>query len=106
MVDNYDSGRLTPTEELVLEVLQARCRGGEQIFTFAARHKPTLKKLRARGIIDFKGAVVENFLSAWFTTAGAEEFLTGTYTYPLVSQLQSDLRDAEGEITRLKRNIS
>lgn len=48
----------TPTEQLVLEVLQARCvRIGEEQWFFDNRFKPVLRRLEARGFIGFQSHV-------------------------------------------------
>lgn len=56
---------LTPTEELVMEVLSARRRLGENLWTFPSALKSTLRRLEDKGYIGWKGGIVENTLLAW-----------------------------------------
>ena len=63
ILDDY-----TPTEWLVMELLQARImRMGENIWPFPTELRPTLQKLEKRGLIAFKGGIVAGTLNAWLT---------------------------------------
>lgn len=70
----------TPTEELILDVLQARIRLGENIWNFDSRLKPSIEKLQAKGLINFKSGNVENTLLAWPTEEGKILFFDGSFT--------------------------
>jgi hypothetical protein len=70
----------TPTEELILDVLQARIRLGENIWNFDSRLKPSIEKLQAKGLVNFKGGNVENTLLAWPTDEGKILLFDGKFT--------------------------
>lgn len=58
---------LTPTEQLILEVLIARFRLGESIWPFDLRNAAALRRLESRGLINRMGGNVENTERAWLT---------------------------------------
>jgi len=73
----------TPTEELILDILVARYRLGETLWTFDSRNMPALRKLEARGLIETTSGVTENTVRALLTDAalieeGAHLFVPGT----------------------------
>lgn len=70
----------TPTEELILDVLQARIRLGESIWNFDSRLKPSIEKLEAKGLVNFKSGNVENTLLAWPTDEGKVLLFDGSFT--------------------------
>lgn len=73
---------LTPTEDLVLEVLAARHRLGELVWTFATRHRPAIRRLEARGLVAWKHGVVENTVIVQLTADGVAEAISPDYTPP------------------------
>jgi hypothetical protein len=62
---------LTPTEYLVLDVMVARYRLGDDGWTFPTQVGPALARLATRGYVDYKSGVVQHTLQAWFTDKGA-----------------------------------
>jgi hypothetical protein len=62
---------LTPTEYLVLDVMVARYRLGDDGWTFPTQIGPALARLATRGYVDYKSGVVQNTLQVWFTDKGA-----------------------------------
>jgi hypothetical protein len=62
---------LTPTEYLVLDVMVARWRLGDDSWTFPTRVGPALARLATRGYVNYKSGVVQNTLHVWFTDKGA-----------------------------------
>lgn len=105
-VDTYESFKFTPTEALVLEVLTARNRLGENVWTLEARLNQTLAKLEARDLIGYKSASVEGYSLVWFTDAGVALMLERKYNGPLkFSELkdhQKSLRKRAQRFLRLK----
>jgi hypothetical protein len=75
---------LTPTEDLFMEVLAARHRCGENVWTFEDRHTRTAKTLAAKGLIGWKSGIVEKTILAWFTEAGRTEWLSADYVPPIL----------------------
>lgn len=68
MVDLLDD--LTPTEYLVMEVLAARWRLGEECWTFPAAVAHPLGRLARRGYLDHKSGPVQKTRLAWLTDEG------------------------------------
>lgn len=58
---------LTPTEELIIDVLVARFRLGDTLWTFDLRNAAALRRLESRGLINRMGGIVENTERAWLT---------------------------------------
>jgi len=83
---NWDEIKFTPTEELVLEVLQARMRLGEKIWTFDSRLGATVSRLEERGFVRHKHGVVENTLLAWLTPEGVALLFREKYNDQLGSK--------------------
>jgi hypothetical protein len=69
---------LTPTEDLLIEVLIARHRLGEPFWPFERCHRKTLERLEAKGLVSFQGAVTPH-LRAELTAAGRERFMSRPY---------------------------
>lgn len=73
---------VTPQQELALEVLAARYRLGEAIWTFRGRHAPVLRELEAKGLVFTMHGVVERTVRAGLTDGGREAVLSDTYAAP------------------------
>lgn len=74
---------LTPTEDLILEVLAARVRCGESCWVFDQRHQATLQALEAKGLLTFDVDPTGTALRAFLTDAGRTESLSEGYTEPV-----------------------
>lgn len=74
--------RLTPTEDLVMEVLAARFRLGENLWTFSSQHRNTLRSLASKGLVISMGGVNEGTVRAALTNAGKQEYLNADYVPP------------------------
>jgi hypothetical protein len=61
---------VSPSEDLMMEVLAARYRLGEQIWTFANSTKPTARKLEKRGWITMYSGQVERTYRAGLSVEG------------------------------------
>lgn len=79
-VDDVD--RLPPTQYLILEVLTARYRVGENAWTFPTRLRHALDALASAGLIGWKHAPTAGNALAWFTDAGRAASISETYTPP------------------------
>ena len=73
---------LTPTQDLFMEVLAARFRLGETLWTFDSRHGTTAKALAEQGLIQRMGGVVAGTIRASMTSKGRAVFLDEHYTAP------------------------
>lgn len=65
---------LTPTEDLILDVLVARYRLGDTLWTFDSRNKPALRRLENKRLIDMHSPVTENTVRASITEDALREF--------------------------------
>lgn len=83
---------LTPTEDLILEVLAARYRLGENVWTFDKRHKSSLDKLQSRGLVTVMHGIVENTCRASLTEEGKAEHLSPTYKAPAIEKIKKDAK--------------
>ncbi len=94
----------TPTEELVLDLLQARIRLGENTWNFDSRLKPTLEKLQSKGILNFKSGFVGSRLLAWPTDDGKILLFDGKFTDRIGSKkLVKRQEELRKEAKRLKK---
>lgn len=94
---------LTPTEELVLEVLIARYRLGETYWSFNARHRAVLERLEDRDLIGYKSGIAPNSYQAWLGDAGLA-CLDDTYEAPSQEYVPTDYschQDANGRLCRV-----
>lgn len=83
------ASELTPTEELVLEVLSARVRLGEPFWPFSRRLTAVLKRLQADGWLSYESDITEG---AWRVHPGPRlrrEYLDARYTPPILRQYRS-----------------
>lgn len=64
----YDA--LSPTRQLILELLMARWRLGENLWTFDSRLTPQIKYLEEKGWLTMMGGIVENTVRASLTDKG------------------------------------
>lgn len=74
---------LPPTQYLVMEVLAARARTGESLWTFPSNLAVPLRALEERGLISVMHGIVQNTVRARLTDAGRAECLKGDYVTPL-----------------------
>lgn len=77
-----DVDQLPPTEYLILDVLGARWRTGETLWTFPARLMPAVRRLAERGLVNWKSGVVEHTIQVWLTDAGGDGVLDDAYLPP------------------------
>lgn len=80
--------KLTPTQDLLLEVLVARYRLGEHFWTFDSRHKKMLEALASLGFVTVMHGLVENTVRASLTVAGIKAFASNSkYVSPLEKKI-------------------
>jgi hypothetical protein len=84
---------LTPSEELALDLLAARFRLGETVWTFRARQAPVLRRLEARGLIFTMHGITDGTLRASLTDAGKAHELSEAYIPPiLLAESSTEMR--------------
>lgn len=72
--------KFTPTEDLIIDVLVARYRVGDTLWTFETRHMPTLRKLEEKGIIHTASGVTENTVRAWLSDRALRDHGASLFT--------------------------
>lgn len=87
---------LPPTEDLFMEVLAARARLGERLWTFGNNTMKTAKSLEAKGFVDIMHGVTEKTFRASLTEAGREEVFGNGYVPPLHRHVQEALDRLDG----------
>lgn len=79
---------LTPSQDLFMEVLSARYRTGERLWTFETRHAKTSQVLEAKGLITTMHGIVEKTFRASLTEAGRSLYLDSEYESPIERKLK------------------
>ena len=74
---------LTPTQNLLLEVLAARYRLGENIWTFDSCHARNLNLLAEKGYVRTMHGIVEKSVRASLTTEGIDACIDPHYIPPI-----------------------
>jgi hypothetical protein len=83
-VSELDQGALPPTQYLIIDVLAARARVGERMWTFPRQLGRALRALEDAGWLDYKSGVVQDTYQAWLTDEGRAAALYDGYTAPSV----------------------
>jgi len=78
--------KLTPKQDLICDLLAARYRLGENIWTFDDKLKKSLQDLQAKGYITLMSGNVENTVRAYLTEKGKEYSLSSTYEAPIAKE--------------------
>lgn len=77
--------KLTPTEDLIMEVLAARYRLGEHLWTMDSRTLKAAESLQAKGLVSTMHGIVEKSYRVSLTQEGRDMYLSATYSPPVVS---------------------
>lgn len=85
-ITDDDIDALTPTENLMVELLVARHRCGEEVWTVHSRHTGTLRKLEKKGIVQWKPGIIEKSCLANLTDEAKDVTMSWSYTPPIISQ--------------------
>lgn len=77
--------KITPTEELLLEVLIARTRLGHHFWTFARNSTSTraVFSLQRKGFVTHMNGMVENTFRAYLGDAAKEFLMSNDYLAPI-----------------------
>jgi hypothetical protein len=86
----------TPTQELILEVLAARHRLGEHLWTFDSRTRAAAEVLAKAGLIRVLDGSVEHTYRARLTEAGRAQQLIDDYESPPTRKVRE--LEAEREV--------
>jgi hypothetical protein len=80
----WDEEDFTPTQNLILEVLQARLRLGERVWTFAPTLKKQIEFLTAKGLINHKHGAGGGILVFPATETFRASLIASPYKIPLL----------------------
>jgi DNA-binding MarR family transcriptional regulator len=78
---------LTPTQDLIMDVLAARLRTGEHLWTFSSRQTQTAEALETRGLVSVMSGAVEYTIRVRLTDAGQKLVFGSTYISPIEKEL-------------------
>lgn len=77
-----DPAAFTPTQELLLDVLGARFRLGENLWTFGSHLSRAAEQLADRGLVFTTHGITEKTIRAGLTEAGKAAVLSADYSPP------------------------
>ena len=107
-----ESTRLTPTQDLILNVLTARYRLGDTLYTFDTSHSNAAKGLVGFGLIRTMHGVTEKTFRASLTDAGIAFYMSATALPPVFDKkyMSKEQRKAwpkkvSSEILRAQKNF-
>lgn len=85
---------LTPTEGLVMEVLAARHRLGEHLWTFDSRLNRAIESLADKGLVMPMSGQVERTVRAALTQEGLSAYVSDRYVPPILREVGGMLNRA------------
>lgn len=71
-----------------MEVLSARLRTGETVWTFSTKVRQALDALEALGVLTYRGGIVQHTYLVSLTQAGKEAVVDVKYISPLERRMQ------------------
>lgn len=95
---------LTPTEELVLEVLVARTRLGERIWPFDSKVSRQVMSLENKGFVHSMSGNVERSIRAYLTDEAFATYLSFDYVPPIAKK-NPEMIPAFNEITKKAQEL-
>jgi hypothetical protein len=90
---------LTPTQELVMDVLAARHRLGDTLWTFSSSAGKAVKTLAAAGLVNEMHGITENTIRASLTDVGRNRWLSPTYPLPVTHAPTRIWQERPGEFS-------
>jgi len=78
--------QVTPTEELIMEVLVARHRLGESLWTFDSKSDRAIKSLETKGLVRRMNGITDHSVRASLTAQGKKEYLHDGYVAPILQK--------------------
>lgn len=100
--------KLTPTENLVLDVLIARYRMGEHLWTFSSTVSRAVDSLENKGLVQSLNGVTEHTVRAMLTNAAIAEYLSYDYVPPIArddKKLEKKFKKITKEAKKLKKTL-
>ncbi|MEU0078443.1 hypothetical protein ABZY58_11150 [Micromonospora tulbaghiae] len=86
MTKPIEVDNLPPTQYLMLEVLAARYRLGEQSWSFPKNQRHIAEQLARTGLVSWKSSPAPETILVWFTDAGKKLMLDRPYTPPILQR--------------------
>lgn len=80
--ERIDVDALPPTQYLMLDVLAARWRVGERLWTFPSGLTQVARALDRLGLVAWKSSTVQGTIMVWLTEAGRDAVLDPNYVLP------------------------
>jgi hypothetical protein len=99
------SNDLPPTQYLVMEVLAARYRTGEVLWTFPSNLRPAMVLLARLGLIGWKSGVEALTIRAWLTDHGREHSLKDDFATPVQRALDQAAAEMRANYVTGERSI-
>lgn len=98
--------KLTPTEYLVLDVLIARYRLGEHLWTFPSNVSRAIDSLAAKGLCHSMNGVTDHTVRAILTDAAVAEYISHKYVPPIArddAKLAKKFKQITKDAKKLKK---
>lgn len=105
MTPPTDADQLPPVQYLILELLAARVRTGEQVWSFPDRLRPQLRKLAEAGLIGWKSSPAPGACHAWFLEPGRTLMLLDDFQTP-VTRLEKALEELHGSLAEARTALA
>ena len=93
---------LPPTQYLIMEVLAARHRLGEHLWSFPSELRRPLDVLVRAGLIDVLNSPAPGALRAWLTDAGRKHVLKPGYVPPVVEVYDTAFDQIDGHLDQYR----
>lgn len=100
-----DADQLPPVQYLILELLAARVRTGEQVWSFPDRLRPQLRKLAEAGLIGWQSSPAPGACHAWFLDPGRTLMLLDDFQTP-VTRLEKALEELHGRLAEARAELA
>lgn len=97
--EGFGALALTPTQGLISDVLAARWRLGEQVWTFSDRVLVSIKSLASMGLVEWKHSSAEHTVLVWMTDEGIKAFVSDDYIPPILRAQENRRLDEQHSST-------
>lgn len=109
-ITKESSYSLSDKESLIVEVLIARHRLGERVWTFSSNVQKQLNLLSEKGLVSWKHGVIEDTCLAWLTDLGKAVYLSYPYAFDPSNKVavaaSKPLTEIQQEAAAIKKRIN
>jgi hypothetical protein len=81
-----ETENFTPTQELIMDLLVARARLGENVWTFSTRVTKAVEDLSQKGHVYWKSAPTYGHILVWLTEESKNKLLSFPYEAPILKK--------------------